>query len=115
MAERVGETTAEARGVARTVWTGLANGDTGQAKGDPRMADKSVQVKGTFGTGGTCDIEGSNDGGTTWHTLTDQGGNDLSLTAADTKLIAENTQLVRPNISAGDGTTALEVHLIERG
>lgn len=77
------------------------------------MSDKTVQVTGTFGAGGSVQIEGSNDGGATWHVLNDPQGTALVFTAAKTEAILENTQLIRPNVTAGDGTTLLNVLLIE--
>lgn len=99
-----------ARNVHRTTWTGLLNGDDGAPQSALQLADKSVQVKGTFGAGGTLLIEGSNDDGTTWATLNDSRGETtgaLSFTAADLRTILENCQLIRPRVSAGDGTTSL--------
>lgn len=72
-------------------------------------ADRSVQVFGTFGTGGTVVIEGSNDAGTTYHTLTDPQGNALSFTSAKIEAITEICGLCRARVTAGDGTTSLSV------
>lgn len=98
----------------RTQWTGLLNGDDGSPFPNVSLADRSVQVKGTFGAGGTVVIEGSNDGGTTYNTLVDQGGTALSFTAAGIKQIRDLPGLIRPRVTAGDGTTSLEVNLISR-
>lgn len=76
--------------------------------------DRSVQVLGTFG-GGTVTMQGSNDGGTTWATLTDPLGNNLAFTAAGMKQITELPDLIRPLLSGGDGTTDLDVYLHMRG
>lgn len=92
-------------------WSGLLNGDTGAPVCLADFPDKSVQVKGTFGAGGSVSMEGSNDGGTTWAALHDPQGNALAQTAASVELIAEHTLLVRPNVTAGDGTTNLVVML----
>jgi len=75
--------------------------------------DRSVQVHGTFGVGGTVLIEGSNDG-TNWYTLTDPQGNALSVTAAKIEAISEPTVYVRPRVTAGDGTTSLTVTIFAR-
>lgn len=72
-----------------------------------QWADRSVQVTGTFGAGGNLNIEGSNDGGTTAAILTDPQGNALSFTATKIEQITEVCELVRPKVSAGDGTTSL--------
>lgn len=77
-------------------------------------ADRSVQVLGTFGAGGNLRIEGSNDGGTTYAALTDPQGNALNVTAAKVEAITEITLLTRPFVSAGDGTTDLDVSIVCR-
>lgn len=101
---------------ARTViWTGLLNGDDGTPFEMPGWADRSVQVLGTFGVGGTLLIEGSNEvTPTNWHTLNDPSSTALSITAAKIKTILEVTRWVRPRVSAGDGTTTLTVNMIVR-
>lgn len=76
-------------------------------------ADRSVQVAGTFGAGGTLLIEGSNDG-TNWATLNNVQGTALSITAAGIKQVAEVTTQVRARVSAGDGTTSLNVAFLLR-
>lgn len=102
-------------------WAGLANGDTGKPYVAPHRADKSVQVKGTFGTGGNVKIEGTNDqaydvnqaaASPTYATLNDSAGNSLDIGAASIKNILENTNAVRPNVSAGDVNTNVTVTLI---
>lgn len=103
-----------APGVYKIAWQGLGNGDDGNAADGVRGSDKTVQVFGTFGSGGQVDIEGSNDDGTTWHVLNDAQGDALNISAESTVLVQENPQLIRPNVSNGDGTTDLDVHLIER-
>lgn len=77
--------------------------------------DRTVQVTGTFGAGGTVTIKGSNDGGTTWATLTDPLGNALTFTSAGMKQITELPALIRPDAVNGDGTTSLNVYLHMRG
>jgi hypothetical protein len=51
-------------------WTPMLNGDSGAPFGMTGFADRSAQIVGTFGTGGTVLIEGSNDG-TNYATLND--------------------------------------------
>lgn len=72
----------------------------------PGSSVRSVQFTGTFGTGGTILLEGSNDG-TNYVTLTDPQGNAISKTAAGIEAIEETTVYIRPRVSAGDGTTSL--------
>lgn len=101
--------------VTRVAWLNCANGDTGNPVGLSVYQDRSVQVLGTFGAGGSVTIQGSNDGGTTWSTLTDPLGNALTFTAAGIKQIVELPYQVRPSVTAGDGTTAIDVWLHARG
>lgn len=93
------------------VWGGatpLANGDTGTPVLLPGYADKSIQVTGTFGAGGSATLEGSNDG-VNYFTLTDPTGTVIAITSAGGKAITESTQFIRPHATAGDGTTALVI------
>jgi len=95
-------------------WLALANGDTGSPYEGAELADRSVQILGTFGAGGTILMEGSNDGGTTYNTLTDPQGVAISKTAGSLVAVTEMAGLVRPRVSAGDGTTSLNVYMICR-
>jgi hypothetical protein len=94
-------------------WTLLANGDSGLAFPRPDWADRTIQVFGTFGSGGTVLIEGSNDG-TNWATLNDAFGTTMSVTSASIKQLAEATLYMRPRVSAGDGTTSITVIVCAR-
>ena len=101
-------------GVRVVKWTPLANADTGAPYTAPQFSDKSVQISGTFGVGGTVLIEGSlvSNGTAVWGTLNDPNGNTLSVTAAKVEAVLENTYQIRPNVTAGDGTTALTVRML---
>lgn len=101
-------------GVRVVKWANLASGDVGQPYRAPHYSDKTVQVSGTFGTGGNCRIEGSlaYSGAPVWATLTDPQGNNLDFTAAKLESVAENVVDIRPNITAGDGTTSITVRLL---
>lgn len=103
-----------AKGAALYTWAALANGDNGIAFSNVLLADKTVQVTGTFGTGGAVALQGSNDG-TNWVSLKDPQGNDLSFTAAGLEGVQGNPRFVRPNVSAGDETTDLTVTLCVKG
>lgn len=106
------------------VWTGkrthkwtcnnLINGNQSSNHSGSRLSDKTVQVLGVFGAAGSLNIEGSNDGGTTWAILNDSRGegNPLTFTGADIRNINENPDLIRANVTAGDGTTNLSVIII---
>jgi hypothetical protein len=73
-------------------------------------SDRCFQVTGTFGTGGSCTIQGSNDG-TNWASLADPQGNALTFTSQKIEQALELPRYVRPNVTAGDGTTNLTVTL----
>jgi len=94
-------------------WSGLLNTDDGTPIEMPGSADRSIQITGTFGAGGTIVFEGSNDG-TNYASLTDPQGNAISKTAAGIEAIAELTRYVRPRVTAGDGTTNLVATLLVR-
>ena len=98
-------------------WEGLtkATDDVGETLGTDYASytERTVQVIGTFGTGGTCTIQGSIDG-TTWATLNDPQGNALTVQAAKIETILEATPYLRPNITAGDGSTDLDVFIYLR-
>lgn len=76
-------------------------------------ADRHVQVTGTFGAGGNLRVEGSLDL-SAYAALNDFFGNALNITAAGVKGIAEVPLLTRPNVTAGDGSTDLDVTIIAR-
>lgn len=94
------------RGCYVVQWTTLANGDDGTPMEMPGAADRSVQFTGTFGSGGTIQIEGSNDG-SNYNVLTDPQGNNISKTSASIEQVVELTRYIRPRVTAGDGTTNL--------
>jgi hypothetical protein len=95
------------------VWTGLLNGDDGSAVDWTRYADRSVQFTGTFGTGGSISLQGSNNG-TDWVILNDLQGSVVTKTSAGLEGVAELTRYVRPIVTAGDGTTNLVATMIVR-
>jgi hypothetical protein len=93
-------------------WAALAQGETGDLVEFPSYVDRTFQVTGTFG-GATVVFEGSNDG-STYFTLSDPQGNQLSLTTAGLKQVEEITRYARPRVIGGDGTTSLAVVLLAR-
>lgn len=107
--------------LTRAKWTPLAydagtsTGDVGSALNMADFPDRSVQVLGPFGSGGSVTIQGSNDDGTTWATLRDPQGNNLTFTSAGLKAILELPQYIRPAVTAGDAATAIEVFVHMRG
>lgn len=88
--------------------------DTSSAIRFPDYSDRSVQVFGTFGSGGQITIEGSNDGGSHWQTLSDPNGNALNITTSSLKAITEAAIDLRANCSSGDNTTSLTVNFFFR-
>jgi hypothetical protein len=92
-------------------WSPLANGDDGTPVRFSQYADKSVQVSGIFGVGGSLRLEGSNNG-TDYAVLTDPQGNPLDFTSAKVKAVTEATLWVRPRVTGGDGTTNLTVSVL---
>lgn len=105
----------DASGIEIWRWTGLGNGDDGDPLTLPQFADRSVQVKGTFGAGGTIIIEGSNDPESpTYAPLVDPQGSAISFTSAGIEQILEASYLIRPRVTAGDGTTSLTITILVR-
>lgn len=95
-------------------WTGLLNGDDGAPAEFVSEADRSVQVEGTAGAGLAGVIEGSNDS-TNYRTLKDQSGTDITIAGVGTlRQIRDLPRLIRPRITAGDGTTSLTVTIVAR-
>jgi hypothetical protein len=101
------------RNAILVTWSGLQNGDTGAPMQEPEFSDRTVQIGGTFGAGGSVTLQGSNDG-TNWAALTDPQGNAITKTVGAIETIAECPRYVRPNVTAGDGTTALVVAMWAR-
>lgn len=96
--------------VLAATWTGLTNAtsDSGAPLGQPAWGERTVQVFGTFGVGGTLIIEGSNDG-TNWAAVANRAGTALSFTAAGINRIQDYPLYVRPRVTGGDGSTSLSV------
>jgi len=88
-------------------WTPLANGDDGSPVSFPTFSERSIQLSGTFGSGGSVSVMGSNDG-TTWAAL------GSAITSAGIRQVAETTLYLKPSVTAGDGTTSITVSLLIR-
>ena len=89
----------------------LANGDDGAPYKGFGIIDGSVQVQGTFGAGGSVQMELSNDG-TNYQLAADPQGTDVVKTSADLETLLDIVgRQIRPRVTAGDGTTALVVTL----
>jgi hypothetical protein len=99
-------------------WTPLTttNAD-GQAAAYVGSGDRTIQVTGTFGAGGTVIVEGSLDTTfppTNWFPLKDPSNTAISFTAAGLRAILENVVAVRARVTAGDGTTSITATLAVR-
>jgi len=94
-------------------WSGLLNGDSGEPANLAEFSDRSVQIAGTLGSGGTIVVEGSNDG-VTYYTLKDIFGTSLSFTTLGLSGIAEITKWIRVRVTAGDGSTDLQAIVVAR-
>ena len=94
-------------GTKIVTWT-LNDGDDGAPFVSPVFADKSAQVEGTFGSGGTVKIQGSNyTTAPLYEVLNDPQGSALSFTTAGLRQVLENSYLVRPIVTAGSGVTVV--------
>lgn len=94
------------------LWNSCKAADVGQALPLGNYADRSIQISGTFGAGGSVSLQGSLDGNN-WATLNDTFGNSLVITSAGIKQIAEVVTYIRPSIT-GDGTTNIDVYILSR-
>ena len=99
-------------------WADLENGDTGQPIHMPHSPDKTFQVYGVFGSGGSISLYGSNDLPTDASPiyfithLTDL--DHMTYAAADGNAVIDNPNMLRPGVTAGDGNTKLTAILCFR-
>ena len=100
-------------------WPNMENGDTGGPVALPQYPDKTVQVVGTFSTGGSVEMEGSPEaapGAGDWGGLHNPQGTLISFGVGalenDPMVLAENTRVMRPVVSAGDSSTDVTVVVI---
>lgn len=97
----------EVQGESATItWPSIPNGSPGGAH--PRLGYRSAsfQATGLWGSGGSIRLEGSNDG-QNWAALTPAALTGAGLFAA--LGAAERPKFIRPNVTAGDGTTTITV------
>lgn len=76
----------------RASWV-MSAGDNGNGVALAGWPNKTIQVIGS----GTVDMQGSNDGGTTWSVLNDALGNALTTKATGLYSVGNNPGLIRPN------------------
>ncbi len=118
MADRAAKLVIDNDGVVKITWTGLRVNDTGAWVRSARFSDKTVQViVDAAGSGDAVTMEGSPDSGVTTGDLHGAQGELLvtelvGATISDPELLAENPESIRPNVTAGDGTTDLTVVVI---
>lgn len=115
MAEIAGEKIDPNDRVSQVKWSGISQGDTCTPVRWHGAGDRTVQVTGTFGAGGTVSVEGtldSSDG--TYAQLTDPFGNAISFTDAGIDTVTEMVKYIKPVIAGGDGTTNLTVIMLFR-
>lgn len=116
----------------QVTWGPMANGDVGAPVGSTiyaanavdtpapgggfmsGFADKTVQVVGTFGAGGSVALEGSNDGGVNWFALSNASAQTIAITSPALQEVIEAVIWLRPHVTAGDGTTSLTVTMFLR-
>ena len=94
-------------------WTGLLNGDDGAPLEGVDWADRTVQFDGTFSAGGSITLLGSNTGAN-YLALTDPQGNAITKTAGGLEVIEEGPRYIKPQVTAGDGTTNLNCRIWAR-
>lgn len=115
MATRAFTSTAIGSASERIQWGGLlASADDGTPYGGLFDAIRVVQVTGVFGAGGSVQIEGSLEATpTNYVVLHDLQGNDLTFTVTRIEQVQEGILHIRPRVTAGDGTTALTVIMLQ--
>ena len=109
-------------GIVLVEWAGLLNTDTGKPVKVPNFADKTIQVSGTLGAGGSLSFQGSNDPAdppSNFGVLhrADAALGDMVFTSAEglePSVALENPLWVRPIVTAGDGTTNLTCRMVGR-
>ena len=94
-------------------WVGMSAGDVGEPIAFGEWGDRSVQVTGDFGTGGTLKWEGSNDR-ETFCSLTNSKGEPMEIITHCVAAVTEISVVARPRVTAGDGATNLSVHVLLR-
>ncbi len=95
------------------LWEAItATNDVGSGVELGAVEDVMVHVFGTFPTSGRIDMQGSNDGETTWTALGDAfDGSAIQFAAAGLKPLGPVPLLVRPDLGAGSGAVDLDVYL----
>lgn len=108
-------------GMRMVSWT-LANGDVGDPVDMSEYTDRTVDIGGTFGVGGSVTLRGNNaatkpnpaSSATVWAPVTDPQANAITKTSKALEAILEAPRWTSPECTAGDGTTAIVVTMIGR-
>lgn len=111
MAVQASSTKQHQVGTQVVTWAALANGDTGAPVFQPALPNRVMQVSGTFGVGGSVTLKGSIDG-VNYYVLRDDAGVAIAVTAAGMVQVGDHASYVMPEVTAGDGSTALTVSLL---
>lgn len=97
--------------VQKVVWTLTQADSDGAPIKFNAYRDRCVQIAGVFDSG-TVVLQGSNNGGTNWHTLNDPTGTDISATVASLFQVLESPESVRPVVTGEGVTAAIVITLI---
>jgi hypothetical protein len=106
-------------GIIHVRWTGLLNADSGGPIDYPDYPDRSIEIRGTVGVGGSIQLEGSNfqapSADADYSIMEDAQGVDIVETAiTDHDTVGDLALWMRPRVTAGDGTTNFTVDMILR-
>ena len=89
-----------------------ANADGGPCRFQG-SGDRTFQVTGNFGSGGTIVLQGSLDG-SNWFTLSKPDGAAASFTTSGLTAVTESPIYIRPFVSAGTGVSVTAILAIRR-
>ena len=93
-------------GALVVTWGPLANGDVGALYNVADFGDNTVTFEGTAGAGANIQLEGCNHPSDTPRVLVDPQGNAIAKAVASIEQVLEAPAYIRPNVTAGDGTTS---------
>ena len=96
-------------------WLDMQNGDVGEPADWAYLPDNTATAYGhPWGSGGSVSLFGSNDGNN-WHQLfkTDHTM-PCTWTQDNMIIILERPRFIRPQVTAGDGNTLIDVHIMFR-
>ena len=103
-----------AGGTVLHTWNLTTADPIGDAVSIPGASDRTVQFVETNWGGATAVLEGSLDGGTTYFTLTDGPGNEISFTSDGGEMVAENVLSMRARLDVVGTAAVVQVLLLSR-